>query len=399
MKIIIITDWFSENMGYAENLLPKFLALQNMDVHLITSTAQIYYNSPFYAKTYESYLGPAIVEPCVKELDGYILHRLPLDYNKQLAIQDLQKYLYKLKPDIIQTFVIYNDSTFKSAKYCHRTGAKLFTASHIHASVYSSEDSQYKSLRGKIQLFFRNREMDFINKTTVTCYPIAKDAANIAINYFRVPENKIKIQSLGVDTSIFFPAPENFQKEQGAKIRKDMGINKEDLVCIYTGRFAPDKKPNCLADAVDYLRKQGKKVKGLFVGKGTPDEINYIRSKEGCIVKDFVPLRDLPKFYWIADIGVWPAQESTSQLDAAACGLPLILSNKIQVSERVDGNGLLYEENNEKKLADAIMKLMDNKKRTIMGKIGIEKIKNNYSWEKITKDRIVDYSIALKRYK
>lgn len=398
MRIIIITDWFSENMGYAENLLPKFLALQKKDVHLITSTAQIYYNSPFYAKTYESYLGPAIVAPCVKELDGYILHRLPLDNNKKLTIQGLQKYLHTLKPDIIQTFVIYNESTFESAKYCHKTSTKLFTASHIHASVFNTEDNRFKSLKGKIQLFFRNREIDFINKTTVTCYPIAKDAANIAINYFRVPENKIKIQSLGVDTSIFFPAPENFQKEQKAKLRKDIGIDKEDLVCIYTGRFAPDKKPYCLANTIDYLCKQGKKVKGLFVGKGTPDEINYIRSKEGCIVKDFVPLNELPKFYWIADIGVWPAQESTSQLDAAACGLPLILSNKIQVYERINGNGLLYEEGNEKELANVIMELNDNKKRIIMRKIGIKKIKNNYSWEKIAKDRIVDYSTALKSY-
>ena len=177
MKIIITNDWFSENMGYAENLLPKFLALQNMDVHLITSTAQIYFNSPFYAKTYEPFLGPPIVKPCVKELDGYILHRLPLDNNKQLTIQGLQNCLYTLKPDIIQTFVIYNESTYESAKYCHRTGAKLFTASHIHASIYNSEDNQYRSLRGKIQLFFRNREMDFINKTTVICYPIAKDTA------------------------------------------------------------------------------------------------------------------------------------------------------------------------------------------------------------------------------
>lgn len=392
MKIVVISDWFSEKMGYAENILPKFLALQKNEVHVITSTAQVYFNSPFYKETYEYYLGPAIVKPCIKEIDGYLLHRLPIASNRTLVIKGLKKYLHYLKPDVIQTFEIYNNSTLEASRYCYKSGAKLFTESHIHASVFNVEDTYSITIKNIAETFFRNRTLDFINNITAMCYPISKDAANIAINYFKVPESKIKIQSLGVDTSIFFPPPENFKKEQRIKLRKEIGIDEEDLVCIYTGRFAPDKKPYCLANAIDYLSKKGGHVKALFIGNGTPEEINYISSKKGCIVKKFVPFTKLQKYYWISDIGVWPAQESTSQLDAIACGLPIILSNKVQVLERIEGNGLLYEEGNEISLANSIMELKSNKKRNAMGTVGIKKIMSDFSWEKIARERILDYS-------
>jgi hypothetical protein len=53
MRIAIISDWFSEKMGYAENCLPKALASLGHEVHLITSNVQPYFNSPNYRETYD----------------------------------------------------------------------------------------------------------------------------------------------------------------------------------------------------------------------------------------------------------------------------------------------------------------------------------------------------------
>ena len=62
MKIAVITSWFSESMGYSENFFPKALAALGHDVHVISSTAQVYFNSPMYEKTYRKHLGPAITQ-------------------------------------------------------------------------------------------------------------------------------------------------------------------------------------------------------------------------------------------------------------------------------------------------------------------------------------------------
>ena len=78
LKIVVISDWFSEKMGYAENFLPKALAQLGHDVHVITSTAQVYYSSADYNKTYKPFLGNNIVNDGISKVDGYVLHRLKL---------------------------------------------------------------------------------------------------------------------------------------------------------------------------------------------------------------------------------------------------------------------------------------------------------------------------------
>lgn len=404
-------------MGYAENFLPKALAELGHDVHLVTSTAQVYYNSLTYDKTYKSFLGPNILKEGVVYKENYTLHRLPLTSNKTgvLVIKGLNRYLKKIKPQIIQTFSINSLSTYQAAKYCYKNSCKLFTESHLHASVfdvptYHKRDVSVKKVLRVIfkkDIFrlildrFRSRlspnKLKFINNITKICYPIAPDVAKIAVDYFFTSESKIKVQSLGVDTNLFCPADNLFIKEERDKFREQLGLNKDSLVCIYTGRFTRDKNPQCLAKAVNYLQDQGENIQALFVGSGTEDEIKEIGAMKGCIVHKFVQVKELPKFYWISDIGVWPTQESTSQLDAAACGLPLILSNRIEVKERVDGNGLLYKEDDKINLAENIRSLKDAQLRRKMSVIGIEKVRNKFSWISIAEERVEDYYKVLSK--
>lgn len=409
LKIIIISDWFSENMGYAENFLPKALAELGHDVHLVTSTAQIYYSSPDYDKTYRNFLGPNIVDAGIKNIDGYTLHRLNFkNHSSTPLIDNLQDYLCKLKPDIIQTLSVSSLSTYQAAQYCLENNCKLFTECHVHASVFKNESILKKKLslrifrKNIIKLIFdklrsslTKKKLKFINSVTEICYPIAPDVTKIAINNFFVSENKIKLQSLGVDTSLFHPASIEFIANDFKEFRSKIGLKPDSLVCVYTGRFARDKNPQCLAKAVDYLNKQGENIQAIFVGNGTPDEINEIKEMDGCFVHEFVQVNNLPKFYWISNIGVWPSQESTSQLDAAACGLPLILSNNIKVKERVNGNGLLYNENDEISLAECIKSLKDNNLRKRMSDFGVEKILEKLSWVAISKLRLDDYYKSL----
>jgi glycosyltransferase involved in cell wall biosynthesis len=165
-------------------------------------------------------------------------------------------------------------------------------------------------------------------------------------------------------------------------------------VCIYTGRFSKDKNPLCLAKAITQLTTEGWPFRGLFVGNGPAADVEAIRACRGCVIQPFVPTCELPPYYWAADIGVWPKQESTSQLDAAACGLPLILSNKIKVVERVEGNGLLYEQDNPADLARQIRQLTDPDTRRRMGGLGVRKVQKQFNWLNIARQRLQDYEAA-----
>ncbi len=397
LKIVFITEMYSENMGYSENFLPKAVAKLGHEVHVIASTAQIYFSSPSYKKTYEPFIGPNIVAPVVKEIDGYTLHRLPLMprilLKKVIRMKGLPARLQELRPDIIQVFNIYSLSCYEAAITAEKMGTKFFTESHIHASVF---DMHNLRTRLKYRLLGFPAKLRQIDRITERHYPIGKDVAKISTDYFYVSANKITVQSLGVDTSLFFPAATADQRASKIQLRKKWGFTANDIVCIYTGRFTGDKNPQCLAKAIEYLHKQGAShVKGLFVGSGSPGDVNAIASTGGCSVHEFVKVTALPDFYRAADIGVWPRQESMSQLDAAACGLPLILSDKIEVKERVQGNGFLYEENNHRDLAEKILKLADTSERAEMAETGRKKVEQHFSWAAIARKRIKDYESAL----
>lgn len=401
MRIAVVSDWFSERMGYAENALPKALAALGHDVHVITTNAQVYFDSGFYADTYEPFLGPPLVACEVKHIDGYTLHRTPYGrstgwpWSGTLSIPALFATLRTLKPDIAQTFDVACPSTHDAAVGRYRLGYRLFLESHVHASVWSGNGQG--GVRGAL-----GRMLDgawlmgrFASLAAAKCYPISADAADIAIRHFGMQASKVAVTSLGVDHTLFRPIGSESERQSRSAMRREFGFSTDDIVCIYTGRLTTDKGPYLLAQAVDALARQGECVKGLFVGQGPRAVVDTIRGCRGCVVRPFVPVDELPPYYRAADVGVWPRQESTSQLDAIACGLPIVISNRVTVRERADTTGLFYEEGDVDDLARQIVTLKDASLRQRLGREGPPKVAEHYSWLSIAARRVADYAAAL----
>jgi glycosyltransferase involved in cell wall biosynthesis len=392
MKIVILSVWYSEKMGYIENCLPKSLAKLGHEVHVISSTAQVYYNDSNYKNIYEPYIGKSIQPEGVKEIDGFKLHRVSFGYFfKKMYLKDLNKKLNEIQPDIVQTFDVFSFLTLQSAYYKLFKGYKLFTANHTVASVFPLFLDKKNSNLYKLNFFFtRTIPGRIISWVTSRCYPATIDALDIAVKYYGIPKTKVQLACLGVDTDLFHPYCNEDEIKLRNKIRSELGFTENDIVCIYTGRYTEGKNPLCLAQAIEKLVDEGLPFKGFFMGNGP--QVNEIKKMKGCILHEFVPYHELPKYYAIADIGVWPRQESTSMIDAAACGLPIIISNTVQAKERVDGNGLTYIENDIDDLSNTILKLLNKDTRIKLGIVGKTKTLDNFSWDKIAKGRILDYS-------
>ncbi len=396
MRIALINDWFSEKMGYTENCLPKALAKQGHDVHMITSNVQSYFDSPGYAETYEPFIGPAIVETGTKALDGYTLHRLPhAPARVRLRIVGLRDRLKALQPEVVQALETYAVSTLEAAWAKPGLGCKLFLESHVHASVFRTDLIRSDPKRMLWWWAYRSTAGAFINSRTERCYAISDDAAKVAAEWFGITRDKLVVRSLGVDTDTFHPQNGSIENDNRSEVRSRLGFAEEDIVCIYTGRFSLDKGPQLLAKAIDLLGQRGEPFRALFVGQGTELETGELRSSAGSRLHPFVPVRELAPLYRAADIGVWPKQESTSQIDAAACGLPIVLSDRVSVRERVTGNGVTYAEGDVADLAQKILSLKSPEVRTNMGRIGSERMRTQFSWQRIAQERLDDYAAAL----
>jgi glycosyltransferase involved in cell wall biosynthesis len=178
-----------------------------------------------------------------------------------------------------------------------------------------------------------------------------------------------------------------------------LGYNASDIVCIYTGRFTQEKNPLIFAEAIEELGKMGYPYRGLFVGDG--EQKQAIQNFQYSRVIDFMPFKELPAIYQSGDIGVWPSQESTSQLDAVASGLNLVLTSNIQ------GYATIESENSEKRprivsrsykhfdkedLKKQLLSLENKTTRAQLSQLGLKEIEEKYSWLKIAKKRILDYS-------
>jgi len=400
MRIVIIEQWFSEKMGYIENCLPKALAALGHEVHVLTSTAQVYFDAPFYRDVYEPYLGPAVAAPAEKSLDGFTLHRLPLErWHGRLRIQGLLGALRALRPDVVQTFHATTLTTYMAALGRLIYGYRLFTGNHNVKSVFApARLTEPPRLAARVSLLVKlSLPGRAVGCLTEKCYAVTPDAVDIATRFYGVPAAKVQLSPLGVDTALFCPPHDELTYAACKALRQQLGFTESDIVCIYTGRFTATKNPDCLAMAVASLRDQGRAFRGLFVGEGPQAEV--LTASPGCVVRPFAPYHELPTYYRAADIGVWPMEESTSMLDAAACGLPLITNGRLQALDHLVGGWLPYQAGDVTDMQRALLVLQDAEQRERMGQAGAEVIRRQYSWDTIASRRLADYEAALRSAK
>ncbi|MEI8572077.1 glycosyltransferase [Methylomonas sp. LW13] len=388
MKILIVSDWYSESMGYSENFLPMAFGKLNQEVHLVTSNLQVYATSTDYDKVYKNKLGNSQTKTGVFKNLYFTLHRNYSEVSRYgINIIGLEEKIKKLNPDVIYCFEINLLTTALLAKLKPKYNFCLFCESRMHSSVFSPPTN----LISKVKFWISNRHFwleDVINNVDIF-YPIAPDVYFNITNYFCIPSDKCKLASLSVETGIF-----NSERNEVSvtRFREKLGFGDADIVCVYTGRFTADKGPLILGQAIDYLHEIGYVfIKGLFIGCGDADYQSQLQNCKGCTTLPFVEPKDLPNIYHSSDIGVWPLQESTSQLDAMACGLPIIVNDTVEDVDRFEGNGMRFKKNDFKDLAKKILILVETEQRVNMGAIGANRIKQKYSWEVFAQQRLVEF--------
>lgn len=82
-------------------------------------------------------------------------------------------------------------------------------------------------------------------------------------------------------------------------------------------------------------------------------------------------------------------------LDAAACGLPIVVNNTLRAVERIDGNGLTYDLNDQASLERIMSSLLDGVARKRLGDVGARRMAEQFSWNALVQRRVSDYRRSL----
>lgn len=261
------------------------------------------------------------------------------------AIIRLIRKIIKFKPT-----VIYSHFIFSSGYAAWRLSKKLFLPFIIN--VGESSLSSYKN-RGERMI----KDIICTAKKVFTVSIQLRDE----ISLIRRESGKVLYIPNGVDLSVFF----QMDKEEA---RKKIGIISDNIIILFVGHFIERKGPLRLIEAV---KKNNLDVSLIYCGKGpqipVDPRILFIGSVER---------KDLIYYYNAADIFVLPTLAEGMPnviLEAMACGLPVITSDKPFNREFLDNEcALLIDPENIEDISQAIIMLKDNellrKKLTDNGK-------------------------------
>jgi len=395
MRVVLLSEFFCKNMGYLENMLPKYLARLGVQTHVIATGLRPHSRRDSISASYDDFLQP--LHPGATEtLDGFTLHILrhkkAFGYTRMMG---LWASLKTISPTVVQTMSVTGWIPLDAALFKLSLGYKLFTGSHHHVSVFplAQKAPQVLSAERLTCALTRGLPGGLVSLATEKCYAISPDCAYVATRFFGVPMRKVQICPLGVDTDIFYPMSTKEDHHARHQLRNQLGFSDSEIVCVYSGRFSEDKNPLILARAIHLLRRSKLPFRGLFIGNGP--QANEIQKCCGCVIRPFVPVSDLGKFYRAAEIGVWPTQESMSMLDAAACGLPVVVNHTLSAKELIDGNGVTYTLNDVEDLVRVLSLLSDLQTRQRLGSLGAIKMSRDFSWEMIAKRRLLEYEAVL----
>ena len=386
MRIVFLSEYYSEGMGYIENCLPKALTALGHEVHVVASEFQVYGMEPQYTDVYEPFLGPAQQPLGSFSVDGYTIHRLRhKSIPGFMGIMGLAKLLANLQPQIVEATGPISGMAFQANAMAYKTGYKLFT--RCHTTLYLALPRlpvavlpkwRFRHARRLCYHYGTKFACRLAHRSVEKCFAATEDCAVVAHRFFGVPESKIRVLPLGSDTDVFRPVRDARDLERRLILRRELGCSDGEILCIYTGRFTGQKIPVVLARAIEILRRRGLPYAGLFIGNGPQGE--EIRRYPACTVMPFMKHLRLADYYQAADIGVWPAHDSMSMLDAGACGLPIVASEKLAAVERYEGNGLTYREPDPENLACVLANLRQEGVRRSLGDIGAQKVRERFSW-------------------
>jgi glycosyltransferase involved in cell wall biosynthesis len=203
-------------------------------------------------------------------------------------------------------------------------------------------------------------------------------------------DRRIIIVNNGVDTNFFAP-----------KERNDM---KEPYI-LYTGRLDSRKGLVDLIESAKYVCQEHYDIKFILTGKGPIKKylerrINELGLKKNFYFAGFVARSKLLEYYQNATVYVLPSYYEglpTTLLEAMSCGIPSIATDVEGSSELItDGEtGLLVPPRDPKKLAEVILKVLDDEELRERISINARRhIVDNYDWEIIT-DKIEEaYKMA-----
>jgi glycosyltransferase involved in cell wall biosynthesis len=222
------------------------------------------------------------------------------------------------------------------------------------------------------------------------------------LEYYNVPEEKIRVIHNGVDVNKFKPAQDK------RKVKEELGFNPDDIAILSVGRLYARKGLFTLIESMPAVVERFKNAKFIISGKGQSDEMRKLIAhaekigvKDSIIFTGYYPDKKLPKLYQAADVFAFSTfyeHHPFAVLEALSTGLPVVTTSVGGIPETIESgkNGFLVEPFNPKRFADRILYLLEHPAEAEqMGRLARKTILEQFDWRIVVKDVLKVYDEVL----
>lgn len=337
MKIVHIITGLRD--GGAENLLYKICQNDNLNNHIVISITS---DGKYFL--------------LLKKI-GIKVYSMNMKFYSWLNFFYLVLLLRKLKPDIVQTWLVHGDFIGGLASRLAGINNVIWTI------LYSRLDTSIEKISNILLIKLLSKLSYIIPKSIIVISRSSKKNC-IKLGYNK---KKINLISTGFDLSIY-----KISKNQRLNFRQKFKIKKNIALIGIVARYHPVKDHNNLFNALTHITQNNKKFCCVLVGPGThkKNKTLFNRIKELRLdsnVKLLGPLNNISEVMNALDINILCSKSEgfpNVVAEAMACGTPCIVTNVGDSSLIVGKTGWVIPPNNSAILSRTIKIVLDeiNKK-------------------------------------
>lgn len=212
---------------------------------------------------------------------------------------------------------------------------------------------------------------------------------------------KIKFNNLSLKTSVINHGVNHNNKKDIVGIK-----NKKIFNILYISSFFPYKNHLVLLNAINNLSCKYKNIHLTLIGQLNDYYFKILKPKlssfsnlqldNNLIVKNFIPMNKVSKYYNNSDLFVFPSSCENFPnilLEAMSSEIPVITSNYGPMKEIINNNSYLFKHTDVSELSDLIEKFILNENDIVtLNKLFCKKQVNKYNW-RTTSKKTLDFII------
>ena len=355
MKILHIEDRFHPEMGYQLNFFSKYHNPEDEIIILSSSSFSLWEGSD----------ARDIMDKRDHEFEkkyNVKIVRLPAYLDRKgkynIWLKGLINKIIEINPDIVYTHAIETYSSIRVI-FSGRIRRKFAIVSDTHSLL-----NQFSSnTRFKLAFWlYRMIIISLVNKHKIKVFYTTEENRIILLEHYNINSGLIESALIGTDSSVYY-----YDEKARQEVRSELDIKADDFVLLYTGKFSYTKQPHLILDAVQKIKEKiNRKLWLVFLGaadqKYMSEHFRKLINTEyiSTLILPAVRNTELYKYYSVADLAVFPQENTLSALDVQACRLPVIMEDDFTNRERLSAGGRLFEKGNTSDLGLQILYLIEN---------------------------------------